>query len=550
MPVPPLAPGLYPVTRSPDEWRKYPDFPAAYPLSPVLDPIPPPGFRIVAPVPKRPSDVIDIDNISGSGQDDGDEADENRTRPGFRRSLLSSREFMNPNSVVRLSDEFPAHGVQLEENTICNKRKRKRMMLEGGEEKRGGWKEEDGMNVDGKSGGEDVTDADEEMNEGGSEDEGYAGDTTFTTPRVRTTRMAVDSDAEMEDTSGSERENSFSFQTPLSPRRRGHRVKSNLTAMRPSSVVTLNPRSITQGAGLKVYTTSPPHPLPPHLAPQMSPIPSGSSARSAFSTLSTHGGGDSLMTGEGSEREELKTPLTPEFPSPITYATEVSSEAPPPFPIPDVDPTLAVPGFVRGKRLFPRIQATSTRNRPPRQCMAITSSSSGGASSRATSRSRTNGNTQGLHPVARKKNVGGSGSTRAGVRPVARGPENVPIPTPIRILVSDSEDARKKEKEIKGMSDADVKTDAHGDAPSLNKKQKTSSISLRKMSGSESKTMPPPKQRLKPIRIARSTSSSTSASSSKVGARKKVGFLGSNKSAVRTTGVTSGGAGSANESGG
>ena len=496
MPVTSLASGLYPNTRSPDEWRKYPDFPAAYPLSPVLDPIPPPGFRIVAPVPKRPSDVIDIDNMSNS------EPDDNQTQPGFRRSLLPLREFVNPNSVIRLSDEFPTPGVRLEERTICNKRKRRRMVLEGEE------KHENGMNVDERSSEDNAVDADEEMDDDRSEDEGYAGDITFTTPRAKTTRMAVDSDAEMEDASVSERENSFSFQTP---RRHGRRTKSNITLKPACSVVTLNPKKNTQDARLKLHTASLLRPLPPHLAPQMSPIPSGSSVRSESTTLSTLGGGDSLRTGDGSEREELETPLSPAFPSATAYASEI----PPPFPIPDVDPTLTILGNVRNKRLFPR---TSSRNRPPNQCMAVTSSSSGGASSRASSRSRASRKSQGLHPIARKKNIGGSGPTRAGVRSTAKGAENVPIPMPIRIIVSDAEDTRKSAKEMKGVSGAEAEMDAHSGAPSLNKKQKISSTSLRKTSSSESRTMPAPKQRLaaprKPIRFTRSTSSGVSASSS------------------------------------
>ena len=85
LPVLSLAPGLYPTTRSPDE---YPNFPAAYPLSPV-GPVPPPEFQIVAPVPKHPSDVIDINNMSSSGRNNSNEPE---TRPGFHRSFLLSRE--------------------------------------------------------------------------------------------------------------------------------------------------------------------------------------------------------------------------------------------------------------------------------------------------------------------------------------------------------------------------------------------------------------------------------------------------------------------------
>jgi len=545
------VPSLYPNTRSPDEWRKYPNFPAAYPLSPVQGPIPPPGFQIVAPVPKRPSDVIDLDNMSNSGQSDGNEADDNETRPGFHRSLLSSRESMNPNSVVRSSDEYPTHGVQLEERTKNSKRKRKRMVLEGSEDRGGDG--EDGMNVDEKSDRENTTNADEDMDDGGSEDDGHAGDTTFTTPRIRVTGMTVDSDEEMGDASGSEGENSFSFQTPL-PSWRGLRHGKRTISSVTLKGTTLDPRKNARDARLKIDTASPPRPLPLHLAPQLSATPSGSSLRSASTTLSTLGGGDSLMTGGGSDREEIETPLSPEFPSPITYAAGASSTVSPSFPIPDVDPAFMIPGNVRGTRLFPRTNSTSSRSRPPIQSMAITSSSSGGASSRASSRTRANKKAQGLQPVARKKNTGGSGPTRIGARPIARGTENVPISMPISILVSDSEDAWRSE-EMKGVAGVEAETDAHSDAPSLNKKLKVSSTSLRKASSSQSRTMPLlPKQRLtvpqKPIQIAKSTSFGTSSSSANPGTRKKVDSAKNDKSAVRTTRVRNGGAESTSESGG
>ena len=521
LPVPSLVPGPYLNTRSPDEWRKYPDFPAAYPLSPVLDPVPPPGFRIVAPVPKRPSDVIDIDNMSSSGQDDGDEVANNETRSGFHRSLLSSRELLNPNSAARLSDKFPTHGVQIEERTKSNKRKRRQVALEGGDGI------EDNANADEESSGENAMDADEEMDEDDSEDEGHPGDMTFTTPRIKITGMTVDSDAEMEDVSDPKRENSFSFQTPLPTLRPGRGSKSNLRVKRPSSVATLVPVRNVQDARLQIDTTSLPRPFPPHPAPLLSAAASCSSWRTESTTLSTLGGGDSLMTGDASEREEIETPPPPEFPSSITYGAGTSSPFPPPSPIPDVDPTFAMPRNVRGKRQFPR---THSRNRPLVQSMAITSSSSG-ASSRASSRTRGNGKAQGLQPVARKKNVGGSGPPRMSGRPVAKGAENVPISMPIPILVSDSEDAPKSEKK------------ARGDAPFLNKRQKISSTSLRKTSSSESKTMPPPRRRLatsqKPIQIAKSTSGG-----------KKSGVVKNEKSAVRTTKVGGGGVGNAGESGG
>jgi len=252
------------------------------------------------------------------------------------------------------------------------------------------------------------------------------------------------------------------------------------------------------------------------------------------------------MTGDGSEREELETPLSPGFPSPSTYAVDASSEVHPPFLIPDVDPTLAVPVNVRAKRLFPRTHATSTRSRPPSQGMAISSSSSGGADSRASSRSRGGKRPQALQPAARKKTVGGSGLNRTSVRLAAKGAENVPIP--ILIPVSDPEDSRKR-KQIKGVTCADREIVTHSDSP-LNKKQKISSAPLRKISslGPPSEQRPTAPQ--KPIRIAKSTSSGVSAYSSNFGARKKVGFAGCGESVVRATRVGSGGFGSANESGG
>lgn len=233
------------------------------------------------------------------------------------------------------------------------------------------------------------------------------------------------------------------------------------------------------------------------------------------------------MTGDGSEREELETPLSPGFPSPVTYAVDASSEVHPPFLIPDLDPTLTVQVNVRGKRLFPRTHATSTRSRPPAQGIAISSSSSGGANSRASSRSRGNKRPQGLQPTTRKKNVGGSGPTKTDVRPFAKGGENVPITTPIPIPVSDPEDFRKR-KQIKDVPRADREVVTHSDSP-LNKKQKISPTSLRKISSLGTEAMPPPKQRRtapqKPIRIAKSTSSGISASSN-AGTRKIVGFAG------------------------
>jgi hypothetical protein len=90
------------------------------------------------------------------------------------------------------------------------------------------------------------------------------------------------------------------------------------------------------------------------------------------------------------------------------------------------------------------------------------------------------------------------------------------------------------------VSCADREMVAHSDSP-LNKKQKVSPASLRKVSSTGPRAIPPPNQRPAAIRIAKSTSSGMSASSS--GARKKVGFARDDKPVVR---VRSGGAGSAN----
>jgi hypothetical protein len=138
------------------------------------------------------------------------------------------------------------------------------------------------------------------------------------------------------------------------------------------------------------------------------------------------------------------------------------------------------------------------------------------------------------------------------VRPVAKCTENVSTTVPFPIPVSDLEDASERRR-VKGASGADQKIETHSDAP-LNKKQRILPASMRKTSSCGFRTMPPARKRptapQKPIHITRSTSSGTSASSSNLGTRKKVGFAGGDKPAVRATRVRSGGAGSesANES--
>ena len=108
---------------------------------------------------------------------------------------------------------------------------------------------------------ENAADADEEMDDEWSENDGHAGDTTFATPRVRIANTAADNDAEMEDASDSERENTCGFQTPLPPwrgSRHGKKMVSNLTLEGGRSVSTSDPRKNAQGGRLKIDTTSPP----------------------------------------------------------------------------------------------------------------------------------------------------------------------------------------------------------------------------------------------------------------------------------------------------
>lgn len=116
-----------------DQWRKYPDFPSVYPPTPVVLPK---NLRIIAPVPKRPSDVIQLLNIpeeDGSSESQGEESGSNKTvdllkrkvgsdnskdekegtRLDFPKSLSEPCESKNPDSDRHLSDDIAIIGVQI-----------------------------------------------------------------------------------------------------------------------------------------------------------------------------------------------------------------------------------------------------------------------------------------------------------------------------------------------------------------------------------------------------------------------------------------------------
>ena len=190
------VPSLNPNTHKPDEWRKHPESLTTYPLLPVQDSISPPGFRIIEPVPKRPSDATDTGDTPNSGHSDSNGVGNDVTRPSFHRSFPSSRKSMNPNAVTRSSDEPTTQGVQVEKNANCDKRKWKWAGLEDNKKEDGGG-EEDSGDIDEKVEGVYTTSADDDT-DGGV----HAGDTTSTTPGIRITNMAmdiIDNDTEMED---------------------------------------------------------------------------------------------------------------------------------------------------------------------------------------------------------------------------------------------------------------------------------------------------------------------------------------------------------------
>jgi hypothetical protein len=222
-----------------DEWRKYPDFPSAYPPTPIA---PPKSLRIIAPVPKRPSDVIQFVNISeedessdsqveetGSNKIDGllrekrdiDNSDNEKEgiRSDFRESLLKPCESMNPDSDKHLGDDtVPTVGVQIK--------------------------------------------IDE-----GSPDEDETMDMTLKTPRaLRQEKGGEDVDVDME--VSDVEQDSFDFKTP-----KPLRVNPDLLKPRPQSMLS---------------------------------TASTSSWQSKSTTLSTNDGGSSLRTQTGSESDSSK----------------------------------------------------------------------------------------------------------------------------------------------------------------------------------------------------------------------------------------------------
>ncbi|KAH9844345.1 uncharacterized protein C8Q71DRAFT_732208 [Rhodofomes roseus] len=98
------------------EWRQYPDFPAAYPPTPLQTAAPslPGADGLVAPVPLRAPQFAGIPEEDAGESDEEDEDGEGNAtvRQGFRRSLLLPREFMNPDSAGDLSDEHEQPGIQ------------------------------------------------------------------------------------------------------------------------------------------------------------------------------------------------------------------------------------------------------------------------------------------------------------------------------------------------------------------------------------------------------------------------------------------------------
>jgi len=175
------------------------------------------NFRIVAPVPKRPSDVInfaDISEESESSDGQEDSQSKNGSKPGsiketqqdFHQSLLEPRESMNPDSDRHLSDEDDQMaGVQIAED-------------------------------DGVQSEDTASDEDREEDE---------MDITLRTPkRLRDIPMDIsDDDDEDED----EAEDSFSFNTPA-PK------KIALVKLRPQSMLSVPSTSSWQSRDTHLST--------------------------------------------------------------------------------------------------------------------------------------------------------------------------------------------------------------------------------------------------------------------------------------------------------
>lgn len=90
------------------EWRQYPDFPAAYPATPLQTTSPTLPGGLVSPVPLRAPQFARIAEEDG----DSDEEEGGATvRQGFQRSLQLPREFTNPDSAGDLSDDHAPNGI-------------------------------------------------------------------------------------------------------------------------------------------------------------------------------------------------------------------------------------------------------------------------------------------------------------------------------------------------------------------------------------------------------------------------------------------------------
>ena len=90
------------------EWRQYPDFPAAYPATPLQTTSQTLPGGLVSPVPLRAPQFA---RIAEEGGDSDEEEGGATVRQGFQRSLQLPREFTNPDSAGDLSDEHAPNGI-------------------------------------------------------------------------------------------------------------------------------------------------------------------------------------------------------------------------------------------------------------------------------------------------------------------------------------------------------------------------------------------------------------------------------------------------------
>lgn len=105
---PPFAAVQAEIAAAEAEWRQYPDFPAAYPPTPLQTTSPSLPGGLVAPVPLRAPQFARIAEESG----DSDEEEGGATvRRGFQTSRPLPREFTNPDFAGDLSDDHAPNGV-------------------------------------------------------------------------------------------------------------------------------------------------------------------------------------------------------------------------------------------------------------------------------------------------------------------------------------------------------------------------------------------------------------------------------------------------------